>query len=74
MSRLMSIYELWQRDLPLFEFRVDDPVGESLSADTDTFKYTITLKLVQHKRSINKTWNTESSSFSYGMSIKYFYI
>lgn len=42
---------------PLFELWVDDSVGESLSADTDTFQYTITLELMQYQSGINETWN-----------------
>ena len=46
--------------LPLFEFRIDDSVGESLPADTDTFKYTVTLELVEYESSVNKTWNKKT--------------
>lgn len=34
--------------LPLTELLEDDPVGESLSADTNTFQDTITAQLLQH--------------------------
>ena len=30
-------------DVPLFELRVYDSVGEALPTNTDTFKYTVTL-------------------------------
>ena len=40
---------------PLLEFRVDDPVGESLSADTDTLKYTVALQLVENQSGLNHT-------------------
>jgi hypothetical protein len=41
---------------PLFEFGVEYSAGESLSTDTDSFKYTVTLKLIEYKSGINDTW------------------
>lgn len=41
---------------PLFELRVDNPVGESFTTDTDAFKYTVTLQLMQHHVSVNIAW------------------
>lgn len=46
-------------DKPLFELRVDNPVRESLSTDTDSFKYTITLELIEYKGSIDNTYRSE---------------
>ncbi len=43
--------------LPLFEFRVDDPVREAFTADTDTLKYTVTLQLMQHQGGVNQAWS-----------------
>lgn len=42
-----------KRELPLLEVRVEDPVGESLTADADTFKDTVTSQLVQHQEGIH---------------------
>lgn len=41
---------------PLFELRVDHPVGEALTANTDTLEYTVTLQLVHYQVGINDTW------------------
>lgn len=46
-------------NLPLFELRIDDSAGESFSANTNSFKYTVTLQLVQDKCSINDTCKQE---------------
>lgn len=35
--------------LPLLEVRVDHPVGEALTADTDAFKYTVASELMHDK-------------------------
>ena len=54
-------YQIKLSTLPLFELRVDDPVGETLSTNTDTFKYTITLELVQYQWSVNITCNKHNT-------------
>ena len=41
--------------LPLLEFWVQDSVGETFSANTDTFKYTVTVELMEYKMMVNKT-------------------
>jgi len=42
-------------DVPLFELRVDDSVGETLTTDSDALKHTVTLQLVQDQLSIHDT-------------------
>lgn len=42
-----------KRELPLLEVCVEYPVGESLTADADAFKDTITPQLVQHQEGIH---------------------
>lgn len=44
-----------KRLLPQFEVRVDHPVGEAFTTDTDTFKYTVTCQLVHYQVGINDT-------------------
>ena len=44
-----------KRCLPLLELRVDDPGGESLAANTDAFKHTVTLELVHDQVGVNQT-------------------
>ena len=41
--------------LPLPEFLKENPIGETLSANSDTFKYTIASQLVKYQVSINST-------------------
>jgi hypothetical protein len=41
--------------LPKLEVRVDHPVGEALTANTDTLKYTVTSQLVHDKMRVNNT-------------------
>lgn len=43
------------QNLPLFEFGVDHSVGETLAANTDAFKHTVAVKLVQHQMSVDHT-------------------
>lgn len=40
---------------PLLELGVDDPVGESFTADTDAFQHTVTLQLVEDERGVDHT-------------------
>lgn len=40
-------------NLPKFEVRVYHPVGETFTADTDTFKYTVTSQLVHNQVRVN---------------------
>ena len=44
-----------KRNSPLFELRVDHPVGEALTTDTDTLEYTVTLQLMQYEEGIDDT-------------------
>jgi hypothetical protein len=44
------------KHLPQLEIRVNHPVGESFTTDTDTFKYTVTGELVHHQVRIDETW------------------
>jgi len=44
------------RHEPLFELRVDDPVGEALAADTDALKHTVALQLVEDESRIDETY------------------
>lgn len=41
--------------LPLPEISVEDPAGESLSANPDTFQHTVTTQLVKDKMVIHGT-------------------
>ncbi len=41
---------------PLFEVSKWHPVGESFTADTDTFEYTIAGQLMHDKEGIDDTW------------------
>lgn len=43
--------------LPEFEVGIVHSVGESLSANTDTFQHTVTGQLVHYQVGINKTWS-----------------
>jgi len=38
---------------PKFEVRIDHPVGETFTADTDAFKYTVTSELMHHQVGID---------------------
>lgn len=40
---------------PELEVRVDHPVGETFTANTDTFKYTVASQLVHDQVRINDT-------------------
>lgn len=42
-------------DLPLLEVGVDHTIGETLTANTDTFKYTVASQLMHDQVSINHT-------------------
>ena len=44
-----------EENSPLLEVREGHTVGESLSADTDTFQHTIASQLVEHQAGINDT-------------------
>jgi len=44
------------KGLPLFEFRVDQSVGKSLSADTNSLQYTVTLELVKNQLSLDQSY------------------
>jgi hypothetical protein len=48
--------------LPELEVRVDHPVGEALTANTDSFKYTVASQLVHDKMSVNHACETETRS------------
>jgi hypothetical protein len=48
--------------LPELEVRVDHPVGEALTANTDSFKYTVASQLVHDKMGINHACETETRS------------
>ena len=51
----------------MFEFRVQDTVGESLSADTDSFEYTIALKLVEYESGVDESlreWRADELALS----------
>lgn len=39
--------------IPLFEVRVDHPIGESLTTDTNTFEHTITGELMHNQMGID---------------------
>ena len=56
MLTLLVIKQTFQY-LPLLELWVDDPAGETLTTDTDSLKYTVTLKLVQDKMGVNNPCN-----------------
>lgn len=45
-----------KRELPLLEVCIEDPVGESLTADADTFKDTVTPQLVQYQEGIHGSY------------------
>jgi len=36
--------------IPLLEISIEDPVGETLSADPDALQHTVTAQLVHHQR------------------------
>jgi hypothetical protein len=44
-----------EKSLPLLELRVDHPVGETFTANTDALEHTVTLELVEHKLGIDET-------------------
>lgn len=44
-----------RRFLPKFEIRIDHPVGETFTANTDTFKYTVTGQLVHYQVGVDDT-------------------
>lgn len=44
--------------LPELEVRVDHPVGETFTANTDAFKHTVTGQLVHHKVRVDETCET----------------
>jgi hypothetical protein len=47
---------IWCQDaVSLFELSVNDSAGVSFTANTNSFKYTVTLELVKYQFSINKT-------------------
>jgi len=48
--------------LPELEVRIDHPVGEALTANTDSFKYTVASKLVHDKMGVNHTCETQRRS------------
>lgn len=48
--------------LPELEVRVDHPVGETFTANTDAFKHTVTGELVHHKVGVDETWQTKTLS------------
>jgi hypothetical protein len=48
--------------LPELEVRVDHPVGEALTANTDSFKYTVASKLVHDKMGVDHTCETQTRS------------
>lgn len=45
--------------LPELEVRVDHPVGETFTANTDAFKHTVTGQLVHHKVRVDETCVTK---------------
>lgn len=49
-----------KRALPLLEFGVEDPVGESLAADADPFQDPVTPQLVQHQEGIHGSWGEDT--------------
>ena len=51
----MDILRLSPTNVPLPEFLIEKPVGESLAADTDTLQYTIAAQLMQHQLSVDHT-------------------
>jgi len=46
-------------NLPLLELGVHDSAWEALSADTDAFKYTVTLELVKYQSGVDHTWSLQ---------------
>lgn len=48
--------------LPELEVGVDHPVGETFTANTDTFKYTVTGELMHYQMRINKTYEEKNTS------------
>lgn len=45
--------EVWV--LPELEVRVNHPVGETFTANTDAFKHTVTCELMHHKMGVDET-------------------
>lgn len=43
--------------IPLLEISIEDPVGETLSADPDAFQHTVTAQLVHHQRVLHGPWS-----------------
>lgn len=41
--------------IPVLEVLVQHPVGESFTADTDTFQHTVASQLMHHKMGVNET-------------------
>jgi hypothetical protein len=41
--------------LPELEIRIHHPVGETLTTNTDSFKYTVTGQLMHHQVRVNET-------------------
>lgn len=50
--------------LPELEVRVDHPVGETFTANTDAFQHTVTGELMHHQMGVDETWRAETSHYS----------
>jgi len=48
-------YANWKDISPVLEVGVDHTIGESFTANTDTFKYTVTSQLVHNQVTIDDT-------------------
>ena len=53
---------LSQLNLPKLEVGVHHPVGESLTTDTDTLKYTVTSELVHYQMGVDETCERNNSA------------
>lgn len=56
-------------NLPELEVRVDHPIGETFTANTDAFQHTVTGELMHHQVGVDETCPKTSSSKSYHKSI-----
>jgi hypothetical protein len=56
--------------LPQLKVGINHPVGESLTTDTDAFKYTVTGELVHHQVRVDETYARRSTLSEAMASIK----